>query len=486
MKLTGIPLLLLPAILAATELSEDLAARRAKLMTALGPPTVLIIQSAPERVYSRDVEYEYRQDSDFYYLTGIDQPNATLILMPGNSSQREILFIEPANPAREHREGRRLTPGQATEASAVANVYSNVQLNSFLESVLDGRPFMPVPTAERPADFDVFLQAVDAGDAKLAIVLNRTASIEGPVSPTLAFANRLRDRFPGLRLRNVAPLVHALRQVKTPYERKILTQSVDISVKAQLAGMRAARPGAHEYAVKAAIEQVFRDSGASGWGYPSITGSGPNATILHYAAANRRMDAGDLMLVDAAANYRFYTGDITRTYPAGGKYTEPQKEIYRIVIEAQEEAIRVVKPGAMVRDVHQKTVDVIKAGLLRLGLITDAKGDQYRTWYTHGSVHYIGIDVHDVGDRFTPLAPGHAFVIEPGIYIREDGLASLEKTPENLAMIDKVKPAFERFRGIGIRLEDSFLLTETGLINLSAKVPRTIDEIETFLRPTAR
>ncbi len=450
MRLASILLFLLPVIVPADELTDDLAARRAKLMAALGPQTALVIQSAPERVYSRDIEYEYRQ-----------------------------LFIEPGDPAREHREGRRLTAKQATEASGVETVYLNSQLNQLLESILDAKPFIPLPAGSRPAAF--VLQAVTTGEAKLAIVLNESTRVDGPVHPVLAFANRLRDRFPGIQLRNVTTLVHGLRQVKTPYERKILTRSVDISVKAHLAGMRAARPGAQEYAVKAAIEQVFRDSGASGWGYPSITGSGPNATILHYAGAGRRMDAGDLMLVAAAANYLFYTGDITRTYPAGGRYSELQKDIYRIVFEAQEAAIKVAKPGALVGDVHQNTVDVIKAGLLRLGLITDPKGDQYRTWYTHGSVHYLGIDVHDVGDRFAPLAPGHAFVIEPGIYIREDGLDSLPKTPENLAMIEKVKPVFEKYRGIWIRLEDSFLLTETGLGNLSARVPRTVDEVETYL-----
>jgi Xaa-Pro aminopeptidase len=276
-------------------------------------------------------------------------------------------------------------------------------------------------------------------------------------------------------------LAARLRQTKSEYERTLLRKSGEISSEAHKAGMRAAIPGAYEYAVTSAIEGVFRLRGAMGWSYPSIAGSGPNATVLHYNSGRRRMDAGDLMLVDAAASYQYYTVDITRTYPVSGKFSEPQKDIYSLVLAAQDAAREVAKPGAFPYDVHQKTVDVIKAGLLRLGLITDAEGDQYRTWYTHSSVHYLGMDVHDVGDPRVPLAAGQAFVIEPGIYIRPDALDALPRTEENLAFIAKVRPAFEKYRDIGVRIEDSFLLTEDGLEDLSANAPRSIEEIESFL-----
>jgi len=222
--------------------------------------------------------------------------------------------------------------------------------------------------------------------------------------------------------------------------------------------------------------------GALGWGYPSIVASGPNATVLHYTKSTRKMERGDLLLVDAAANYQYLTGDITRTYPVDGTFTPIQKEIYQIVFRAQQEARRVAVAGKKTSDVHAKTVDVIKEGLLKLGLITDASGDQYRTWYTHGAVHFIGMDVHDVGDSEKPLAPGMAFVIEPGIYVREGALENLPKTPENTAFIEKVRPAYEKYRNIGIRIEDSFLLTEGGLKCLSETVPRTIEAIETFMQ----
>jgi Xaa-Pro aminopeptidase len=235
--------------------------------------------------------------------------------------------------------------------------------------------------------------------------------------------------------------------------------------------------------VKAAIEAVFRRRGAVSWSYPPIVGSGPNATILHYPGADRQMQAGDLLLVDAACNYQYLAGDITRTYPVSGTFTALQRDIYQIVLRAQDEAIATARPGVSLQDVHKKTVEVIKAGLLRLGLITDAAGDQYRMWSTHGASHYIGVDVHDVGDRGRPLEAGMAFTIEPGIYIRQSAIDALPRTPENDALIGKIQPAVTRYADIGVRVEDSFLLEETGLRRLSSASPRTIDEIEAFLKP---
>jgi Xaa-Pro aminopeptidase len=337
------------------------------------------------------------------------------------------------------------------------------------------------PKNEYTADFNTFLQAIHEGQARLAVVLDPKPKLAGPVPAALEFANRLKNRFVGFTVTDAASIVSDLRQVKTPYERKVLERSVEISCDAHLAGMRAARPGVYEYQVKAAIEQVYQTNGAMGWGYPSIVGSGPNATVLHYEKANRQMDGGELLLVDAAANYQYYTGDITRTYPVNGKYTQAQRDIYSIVLSAQQEAMKVARAGAKLRDVHEKTVEVIKDGLLKLGLITDTSGDQYRTWYTHGSTHFIGMDVHDVGNADRPLEPGVAFVIEPGIYIQDGALDNLEKTPENTAFIAKVRPAFEKYRNIGVRVEDSFLLTESGLKHLSARVPRTMEDVERFM-----
>jgi Xaa-Pro aminopeptidase len=240
--------------------------------------------------------------------------------------------------------------------------------------------------------------------------------------------------------------------------------------------------------VEAAIEHVYLGNGAMSWGYPSIVGSGPNATILHYQASSRQMQDGDLLLVDAAANYQGYTVDITRTYPVNGTFTQNQKDLYRVVLEAQEAGMAAARSGNTTGDIEKAAEEVVKAGLLKLGLITDAEGDQFRTWYTHGICHWIGMDVHDVGDYQRPLEPGMTFVIEPGLYIRPDALTSLPDTPENRAFSEKVRPIVEKYQHIGVRIEDSFLLTENGLQSLSRNVPRTIEDIERLLRsaPAAR
>ena len=281
---------------------------------------------------------------------------------------------------------------------------------------------------------------------------------------------------------DAARIFRDLRQVKTPYEQTILRESADISSEAHMAGMKAAKPGGYEYEVEAAIEYVYKKNGAFDWGYPSIVGSGPNANTLHYEKSSRQMQNGDMLLVDAAGFYKYMTVDITRTYPVNGKFSQTQKDLYNIVLQAQEEAMKLAKVGSKLSDVHAKTVEVIKQGLLKLGLITDASGDQYRTWYTHGSTHFIGLDVHDVGDAQRPLAAGMCFVIEPGIYIRESALDNLPKTPQNLEFIQKVRPAVQKYKDIGIRIEDSFMMTDSGLVRLSAKVPRTVDEIENFMK----
>jgi Xaa-Pro aminopeptidase len=217
-------------------------------------------------------------------------------------------------------------------------------------------------------------------------------------------------------------------------------------------------------------------------GYPSIVGSGPNSTTLHYSASSRRMNEGDLLLVDAAANYKGQTGDITRTYPVSGRFTPPQREIYELVLAAQNAGMKAARIGAVTLDIERAAEAVIKEGLLKLGLITDATGPEFRTWYTHGICHWIGMDVHDVGDYRRPLEAGMAFVIEPGLYVREEALAELPDTPENRAFREKVGPAVRKYAGIGVRIEDSFLLTDKELVQLSAKVPRTTQQIDDFMR----
>lgn len=465
----------------ASELTDDLTARRARVMDRLGPETMLILWSAPTVRYSNDVDYKYRQDSNLYYLTGITQPETMLVLMAGNETRREILFVKDRNPAQEHWTGPLLGTEEARGRTGIETVLPNSQFESFVTAILSRRGTGAI-TAQQAARF---FDALAAGRARVGLVLDPNRGVNDPLTPPLEFARQIRDRFVGFAVTDVTKIFADLRLVKTPYERKVLTKSFGISNDAHLAGARAARAGAYEYEVKAAIESVHYGRGAVP-GYPSIVGSGPNATILHYPEGARQMQAGDLLLVDAACSLEYLTGDITRTYPVGGTFSPAQRDIYSLVLQAQQEGIQAAKPGASLQDIHRRTVEVIKAGLLKLGLLTDVSGEQYRIWYTHGASHYIGIDVHDVGDGSHPLEPGMAFTIEPGIYIRQIALDSLPRTPENLAFIERVQPAVRKYADIGVRIEDSFLLEESGLTNLSNALPKTIDDIEALMRRGAK
>jgi Xaa-Pro aminopeptidase len=463
---------------AAGELQDDLTIRRSAIMQRLTPDDILVLWSAPEQRYSNDVDYEFRQDSNLYYLTGIDQPNTILVLMPGNRERTAVLFISPSNPEREHWNGHLLTPAEATAQSGIKAIHSTAEFEAFVNTVLNGGAY-GVPAGSQ--EFARFQTARAQQKARLMVV-SPPPGLTGELTREHQFASKARERFFGLTVGDASPILFAARQIKTPYERKVMQESANVSSEAHMAGMKAARPGAYEYEVEAAIEFVYKKSGAFDWGYPSIVGSGPNSTTLHYEKSSRQMKDGEVLLVDAAAFYKYMTVDITRTYPVNGRFTPAQRDIYNLVLQAQEEGIKAAKAGNRLADIHDKTVDVIKQGLLKLGLITDVTGDQYRLWYTHSATHWIGMDVHDVGDRLRPLEPGMTFVIEPGIYIRESALDNLPKTAANEALVAKLRPVVQKYKDIGIRIEDSFLLTESGLTNLSAKVPRTADEVEAFMK----
>jgi Xaa-Pro aminopeptidase len=433
--------------------------------------------SAPVQTYSNDVDYEFRQDSNLYYLTGIDQPETILVLMPGNQERKEILFVKPKDPVREHWEGSFLSKDDATNESGIRNVHLTTEFESFMNAILAGSPY-----GAQVSEYERFFTARREGRAKVQLMLSPRPGLSGPLGPTYEFAKKIRERFFGFSVVDATPVLNDMRQIKSALEMKTLEESANVSSEAHMAGMRAAKPGAWEYEVEAAIEHVYKSRGAFDWGYPSIVGSGPNATILHYEKSSRQMKDGDLLLVDAAAHYKYMTVDITRTYPVNGKFSPAQREIYELVLAAQEAGMKAAVAGATFADIGKKAADVVKEGLLKLGLITDAKGDQYRVWYTHGPTHWIGMDVHDVGPNSRPLAAGVAFVIEPGLYIREQALDQLPKTAENAAFIEKVRPVVQKYKDIGVRIEDSFLLTESGLKRLSAKVPRTVAEIEAYLK----
>jgi Xaa-Pro aminopeptidase len=466
----------------AGEYQDDLKARRARLLQSLDAGTVMIAWSAPAKVYSTDVSYEYRQDSSLWYLSGLTQEETILVLMPGAATKKEVLFVREPNARREHWNGHTLTKEEVTAQTGVETVYFLSQFEPFITAMFNARAF-GTKRGETTNEWDSFHAEVKAGRAKLALLFGSRPAPSQPLPEVYSWANKFRERFFGVSLKDAAPLVDGLRQVKTPYEHKVLERSVRISSDAHRAGMKATAPGKFEYEVEAAIEQVYLTNGAMSWGYPSIVGSGPNSTILHYGESSRKMEPGDLLLVDAAGNYQGLTGDITRTTPVSGAFSPVQKEIYQLVFAAQEAAISAARAGNKTQDIEKASEEVIKNGLLKLGLITDAKSEQFRTWYTHGICHWIGMDVHDVGDYERPLAPGMAFTIEPGVYIRQQALDDLKDTPDNRLFKERVAPAVLKYKNIGVRIEDSFLITEAGLKNLSASVPRTIEEVEAWLKP---
>ena len=465
----------------ADEYQDDLKARRVRALQRLDAGTMMVLRSADARLYSRDVNYEYRQDSNLLYLTGMTQEDTILVLMPGAATKKEVLFVREANAALEHRSGHILTKAEVTALSGVETVYFANEFEPFLTSMFNARNY-GLRRGATTTEWDAFFAEVRAGRGRLSLLLGPRPAPSRELPELYVWANRFRERFVGVALADGIPIVEDLRQIKTPYERKILERSVQISSDAHKAGMKVAAPGKFEYEVEAAIEQVYLANGAMSWGYPSIVGSGPNSTILHYEESSRKMEPGDLLLVDAAASYQGLTGDITRTTPVSGAFSPVQKEIYQLVLAAQEAGMAAAKVGNKTADIEKAVEEVIKNGLLKLGLITDTKGEQFRIWYTHGTCHWIGMDVHDVGDYDQPLAAGMAFVVEPGLYIRPQALESLPSTPENQALKAKIAPAVEKYKNIGVRIEDSFLLTDAGLQRLSVGVPRTIDEVEAWMK----
>jgi Xaa-Pro aminopeptidase len=445
--------------------AADLAERRAKTAAALGPGTLLVLWSAPPRVYSGDMDYEYRQESNMLYLSGIEQPDTIFALRTdAPAADRASLFVRASDPFRELWEGHVLTVDEVSARSGVTAVTPEKAIEGFDRFV--DRIFA---SPDRPSRLAV-LASIDTTDTPPA----------PDEQPHLAWARSMARRYPGVEVVSAASALSAQRQIKTAYEQQILRRSVAISAEAHIAGMKAARPGRWEYEVEAAIEYAFHAAGALSPGYPSIVASGPNATTLHYEHSTRRMQAGDLLLVDAAGSYQGLTGDITRTYPVSGRFSPDQRALYEVVLEAQRAGLAAAAPGASPGDITKAVRRALGSALLALGLVVDPRassGDsaQIDLWSPHGPVHGIGMDVHEPIDR---LVPGVAFVIEPGIYVRSDTFARLSADPAQAAFARAIAPAVARFRDLGVRVEDSFLMTSAGPENLSAKAPRAVRDIE--------
>ncbi|HEX8246899.1 MAG TPA: M24 family metallopeptidase, partial [Pyrinomonadaceae bacterium] len=309
-----------------------------------------------------------------------------------------------------------------------------------------------------------------------------------------AFASRWAQSSSGLTLRDAWPIFTEMRLRKSPSELQLLQHAVDITTEALGRAMAVAARSKWEYEVEAEVDYTFKRRHADNWGYPSIVGCGPNATTLHYVESQGEVGKNDLLLMDVGAEYDHYTADVTRTFPVDGKFSKEQAEIYQIVYDAQEAVAKVTKPNAKMSDIEKASAETVKQGLAKLGLITAPEATfqatfngqtmnvpQYRIWFMHGNSHWLGMNVHDVGSYQAPLKAGMVFTNEPGIYLREDALNYLADTPANKEFLAKVRPVFEKYKNIGVRIEDDMLVTETGVEWMSKNLPRKLEEIEAFM-----
>lgn len=428
------------------------AARREALMKLMGDRAVGLFVAPPELLRNGDSHYPFRQSSDLLYLTGFAEPESALVLIPGAAKEKVILFVRPRDKEREIWDGRRSGPEGAVRDFGVDAAY--------LWSELDAK--LPELFAKKD-DLYYGLGVMPEIDAKVSSALGRMRLYERRLGPA---PRRVVDPRASL---------HELRLKKTAEEVAQLERAGKITGEAHVAAMKAAKPGAYEYELQAAVEYTFKRHGATP-GYTSIVGTGRNATILHYIENDAKLAAGDLVLIDAGAELDGYTADVTRTFPCGGSFTPARRKLYESVLAAQEAAIAMTRVGTTIDQIHEKTVELLTDGMVANGLLegpTSARvaDGAYKKYYMHRTSHWLGLDVHDVGAYLgadhtpRPLEAGMVITIEPGIYVAED---------------DASAPA--ALRGVGVRIEDDILVTADGPKNLTVGIPKRVDEIEAICK----
>lgn len=421
-------------------------------MQALGPNAVAVVRSLPERLRNGDAHHVFRQSSDLLYLTGFVEPDTTLVLRPGAEAERVVMFVRPRDPEREVWDGRRAGLEGARDYYGADAAFSSAELPAKL--------------------WELFANADE-----LHYSLGLDPEMDEMIASAVARLRKLerRGKRPPRAIVDPRSVLHELRLHKRPEELTALRKASAITSDAHVRAMATGRPGAFEHEVEAVINYTFRKSGGAGPGYNTIVGAGENATILHYIENRCAIADGDLVLVDAGCEYDHYTADITRTWPANGQFSRAQRNVYEAVLAIQKQAIAMAVPGATLDDIHNYCVAQLTEAMISLGLLTgtaDARvADQtFRKYYMHGTSHWLGLDVHDVG-AYTrdgvprPLAPGMVITVEPGLYIAADA-----------------SDAPEALRGIGVRIEDDVVITETGNEVLTAACPKEIDDIERACR----
>jgi Xaa-Pro aminopeptidase len=412
--------------------------------------SVAIIPAAREATRTNDTQYRYRQDSDFLYLTGFEEPESIAIIAP-DREKKYTLFVRPRDPEREIWDGKRFGVEGAKSEFGADEAHPIAEFEAKLTEILDGANVLYYRLGTLPELDNKIIREIARMRA-----LNRK-----PIHPPRTIVDP-------------ATIVHELRVIKSPEEIEIMQRAADIAAEAHVEAMKSVRAGMKEYEVEALLEHFFRRHGASGPAYTSIVGAGANATVLHYISNNGELRDGDLLLIDAGAEYRGYASDITRTFPINGRFTKPQREIYQLVLDTQMACVEMVRPGTTHDELKSKSIELLTEGMVRLGLLKGKpeeliKEKKHEQFYMHGLGHMLGIDVHDVGLYYfdkesRALEPGVVMTVEPGIYISPD-----------------TKDIPEQYLGIGVRIEDDVLCTNNGPRVLTSKVPKQVNEIESLM-----
>lgn len=425
--------------------------RRRQLMQLMSPNSIAIVPSAPVTVRNRDVEHPFRQDSDFYYLSGFAEEHSVLVLIPGREHGEYVLFCQEKIKEQEIWTGRRVGPEAAPQVLGCDDAFPISDIDDILPGLIEGKDRIYASLGVSP-EFDRQL---------MQWVNHIKAQVRNGATPPHEFSA-------------LDHLLHDIRLIKSPAEVALMQRACDISAEAHTRAMQMVKPGMYEYELEAELMRTFMAAGSRWPAYPSIVGTGENACILHYTHNNAEIKDGDLILIDAGCELDYYASDITRTFPANGKFTVPQRKLYQLVLDANYAAIAQVKAGNHWNQPHEAAVRVLTEGLVTLGLL---QGDvdeliealAFRQFYMHKTGHWLGMDVHDVGEyridgEWRILEEGMVMTIEPGLYIAPD---------------DETVDA--QWRGIGIRIEDDVVVTKTGCQVLTSKVVKDIDAIEALM-----
>ena len=428
---------------------------RKAFIRKMGPGGVAIFASASPAKWNHDTEYNYRPDPNFYYLTGFEEPESICVIAPDHPKHQYILFVRPKDRQAEIWNGKRVGVKNARKHYGADKAYSIEKFSEKIGKYLQG--------AER-----LYYTLGSNQDVDSEILARFTQSVRSRIRSGKGFDT----------LVDPSPILSELRLIKNETEQQRLRLATEITGAGHVAAMKAVRPGLYEYELEALVDSTFRMNGANGPAFPTIVASGGNATTLHYTTNDCRIEDNTLVLIDAGAEYERYSGDVTRTFPANGTFTDAQREIYQLVLEAHYAIIDCIRPGVSIDEPHQKSIELLTEGMLSLGLLKGKakqliEKEKYRKFYMYRVGHMLGLDVHDVncvhessGD-FKTFQPGMVMTIEPGLYVAEDR--------------GKVPPAY---LGIGVRIEDDILVTETGCEVLTSGVPKEIDEVEDLINST--